>query len=219
MILIQICACRENGIVHLSERDCGTIIAYFDSDLDNGLNYKEFMEVVLPCDDLYMRSVVTQRPSYDCAKTERLSFSVEQQIALLLKLEVEYHKHCAIVKSDLKRRSDWSDMRSFNSVDIHRDGFITYNNTMNFLRLNGMRASEGEVIAIIRRLDIDADQKITYEEWCKTMQENNDLEHPRHQDPTSPMREDPYFAHTSPVKGVQHRDPSPRKGGLSYGHS
>ena len=177
------------------------------------------MEVVLPCDDLYMRSVVTQRPSYDCAKTERLSFSVEQQVALLLKLEVEYHKHVAIVKSDLKRRSDWSDMRSFNSVDIHRDGFITYNNTMNFLRLNGMRASEGEVIAIIRRLDIDADQKITFEEWCKTMQDNNDLELPLHQDPTSPMREDPYFRHTSPVKGVQHRDASPRRGGLSYGNS
>lgn len=40
---------------------------------------------------------------------------------------------------------------------------------MHFLRLNGMRAQEGEVIAIVRRLDIDADQRITYEEWCKTM--------------------------------------------------
>ena len=115
------------------------------------------MEVVLPCDDLYMRSVVTQRPSYDCAATDRLSFTVEKQVALLLQLEVEYHKHVAIVKADLKRRSDWSDMRSFNSVDIHRDGFITYNNMMNFLRLNGLRASEGGVISIIRRLDVDAD--------------------------------------------------------------
>ena len=32
---------RENGVVHLSERDCGTVITYFDSDQDNGLNYKE----------------------------------------------------------------------------------------------------------------------------------------------------------------------------------
>ena len=78
MKLTRTCPYRENGVVHLSERDCGTIINYFDSDLDNGLNYKEFMEVVLPCDDLYMRSVVTQRPSYDCAKNERLSFSVEK---------------------------------------------------------------------------------------------------------------------------------------------
>ena len=42
------------------------------------------MEVVLPCDDLYMRSVVTQRPSYDCARHERLSFTVEKELALML---------------------------------------------------------------------------------------------------------------------------------------
>ena len=86
---------------------------------------------------------------------------------------------------------------------------------MNFLRLNGMRATEGEVIAIIRRLDIDADQRITFEEFARTMQDNHDLQIPRHGDPTSPERDDPYFRHTSPVKAMQHRDTSPRRGGGS----
>ena len=120
-----------------------------------------------------------------------------------------------ILKADLKRRADWSTMRAFNSVDVQRDGFITYNNMMNFLRLNGMRASENEVISIIRRLDMDADQRITFEEFCQTMQDNNDLEIARHGDPTSPNREDSYFRHTSPVKASQHRDASPRRGGMS----
>ena len=80
-----------------------------------------------------------------------------------------------ILKADLKRRADWSVMRAFNSVDVNRDGFITFNSMMNFLRLNGMRATESEVIAVIRRLDIDADQKITFEEFGCTMQDNNDL--------------------------------------------
>ena len=106
---------------------------------------------------------------------------------------MEYHKHIEIVKADLKRRLDWSDMRAFNSVDVQRDGFLVYNNMMNFLRLNGMRATEGEVIAIIRRLDIDADQRITFEEFCRTMQDNHDLQMPRHGDPSSPERDDPYF--------------------------
>ena len=91
---------------------------------------------------------------------------------------------------------------------------------MNFLRLNGMRASEAEVIAIIRRLDIDADQRITFEEFSQTMQDNNDLEMPKHGDPSSPHRDDPYFRHTSPVKATQHRDTSPRRGGgPTYGVS
>ena len=32
---------RDNGVTHLTERDCGRVISYFDSDNDNGLNYKE----------------------------------------------------------------------------------------------------------------------------------------------------------------------------------
>jgi hypothetical protein len=34
------------------------------------------------------------------------------------------------------------------------------------LRLNGFYATESEIVAIVRRLDIDADQKITYSEWA-----------------------------------------------------
>jgi hypothetical protein len=41
------------------------------------------MEVCLSCDDLIIRSVVTQRPSYDCSRFERLPLNVEEQLALL----------------------------------------------------------------------------------------------------------------------------------------
>ena len=40
---------------------------------------------------------------------------------------------------------------------------------MNFCRMNSWRASESEVIAIVRRLDIDADTRINYTEWEDTM--------------------------------------------------
>jgi hypothetical protein len=37
------------------------------------------------------------------------------------------------------------------------------------LKLNGHYATESEIVAIIRRLDIDADQKITYEEFAEAL--------------------------------------------------
>jgi len=46
-------------VTQFSEREVSFVIGYFDSDKDNGLNYKEFMEVILPCDDLFIRSIVT----------------------------------------------------------------------------------------------------------------------------------------------------------------
>jgi len=48
------------------------IINYFDAERHGGLLYKEFMEVLLPCDDLNLRAVVAQRPVYSCMRYERL---------------------------------------------------------------------------------------------------------------------------------------------------
>ena len=71
------------------------------------------MEVMLPCDDLYLRSVVTQRPSYDCARHARLSPIIEKELARLLQLEIEYHQQIELLKGDLKRRLDWTNLSAF----------------------------------------------------------------------------------------------------------
>lgn len=42
-------------------------------------------------------------------------------------------------------------------------------NIQSFLKLNGFYATEQEVVAIIRRLDVDADQKITYDEFIEAV--------------------------------------------------
>ena len=127
------------------------------------------MEVLLPCDDLYMRSVITQRPSHDCPRTLNLTFTIEKQMALLLKYEIEYHIDMERVKHELKRRADWSDMRAFQTIDNRGEGFLNYNNIMNFCRMNSWRAGESEIIAIVRRLDVDADQRVNFNEWKDTM--------------------------------------------------
>ena len=49
------------------------------------------MEVMLPCDDLYLRSLVTQLHSRDCQPTQMLCSAVERELAFLLEKEIEYH--------------------------------------------------------------------------------------------------------------------------------
>lgn len=86
-----------------------------------------------------------------------MSFTIEKQLALLLKQEIEYHLHLECLKHNLRRRLDWSNTRAFQTIDNRGEGFLNYNNIMNFCRMNSWRASESQVIAIVRRLDIDAD--------------------------------------------------------------
>lgn len=83
---------RENGVTQFSDRDCQYIVGYFDTDCDNALSYKESMEVMLPCDDLYLRSEVTQRHSRDCPPTQMLSSQVERELAFLIEKEIEFHQ-------------------------------------------------------------------------------------------------------------------------------
>ena len=98
-------------------------------------------------------------------------------------------------------------MRAFQTVDNRGEGHLNYNNIMNFCRMNSFRASESEVIAIVRRLDIDADQMITFNEFCDTMGNQEELAPAMHADPRSNDREDPFFRHTSPAKTYQTRSP------------
>ena len=50
---------RENGYRELEPDDFKQMIKYFDLDGDQLLNYHDFFQLLLPCDDAYLRAAVT----------------------------------------------------------------------------------------------------------------------------------------------------------------
>lgn len=70
-----------------------------------------------------------------------------------------------VLALELKRRHDWTLHRAFSSIDVSRDGHLTFSSLLNFFRINGYNPIETEVVAVIRRLDCDANQRITFEEF------------------------------------------------------
>ena len=53
-------------------------------------NYLRFMQLLLPCDDMYLRSAATQRPTYTVGRYEKLPLDVEREITHLLEREIAY---------------------------------------------------------------------------------------------------------------------------------
>ena len=49
----------DDRVVRSQEDDFKTMIKYFDLDGDNLLNYHDFLQLLLPCDDAYLRAAVT----------------------------------------------------------------------------------------------------------------------------------------------------------------
>lgn len=79
---------RDNGATNVSESQCYFMLKYFDSDLDGKIHFPDFMQIVLPCTNMKMRSEVSQRMAMDCAPDAYLRLDVEQDMVRLFKMEI-----------------------------------------------------------------------------------------------------------------------------------
>lgn len=73
------------------------------------------------------------------------------------------------LRKDLARRHDFSTYGCFRAIDDLNEGDFKPDNIRAFLKNNGYYPTEDEVIAIVRRLDLDADCKISYAEFCEAI--------------------------------------------------
>ena len=85
------------------------------------------------------------------------TFSVERGISDFLEAEIHLHLQLESLKSQLQSKNDWSLHAAFQALDVTREGFLNYRNIHQFLAMNGSIVADQQVIAMVRRLDADAD--------------------------------------------------------------
>ncbi|CDW85220.1 ef hand family protein [Stylonychia lemnae] len=133
-------------------------------DLQHFIN---FMQIMLPCDDAYLRAAATQRPHRRTAAHSRLSPTVEQSLSLLLENEINFHLIIEQQKKDLENCPDFNARRAFKALDELKYNFINEANLKIFLRNMGHQVIKKELVAILRRLDLDGDSKISFQEFAE----------------------------------------------------
>ncbi len=74
---------RDNGVEEANEADCFNIIKYFDSDEDGCIAFSDFIQILMPCDDSYLRAAIAQRPNYACNKNDYLGDDIEVELTKL----------------------------------------------------------------------------------------------------------------------------------------
>lgn len=110
-----------------------------------------------------------------------MSPEVERALTEFIEREINLHLRVEAIKNELLLRFDWNTHAAFQNCDANHEGFINHNSLKLFQRLNGHFASDEEVVAIVRRLDADADQRINFKEFCDFMKPFiaiNPLHHP-----------------------------------------
>ena len=159
---------RENGIMDVTEADCYFVMKFFDSDEDGKLNYPDFLQIVLPCTNAKIRSATTQRPMNECRPTDFLTLDVEQDLSRLLKMEVLMHRESEALKQLFESYLDYTPQAAYAAVDNSSIGFINIKTLDNFFKRHftkGVMLEDNS--AIIRRLDLDGDNKLGPEEFLK----------------------------------------------------
>lgn len=77
------------------------------------------------------------------------------------------------VTEELKQRIDstknFDGVKAFHAVDDWAYGYIDKTNLKSFLRKHGYLASTAEAIAIIRRMDLDADARLSKHEFIESL--------------------------------------------------
>lgn len=94
------------------------MLDYFDIDQDGYLNYTEFMQMVLPCDNLLLRSDASQREPRPRDSRGYLNGQVEMILAEFLDREVSLHMSMEKLKQDMHTRRDFNLVDAFNTIDI-----------------------------------------------------------------------------------------------------
>lgn len=158
---------RDNGVAHISEGEAYNLICFFDSDGNKRLSFQEFIQILLPCEDNVLRNITIDRPSVRVGRFDRLPVDIEHAITAVLEKEVNLARRVEGLKRDLELGLDYTAVAAFRSVDRYNSGLITTVNLGAFLRDQGHWASEGELLAIVRRIDTDGDASIDLREWSE----------------------------------------------------
>jgi Ca2+-binding EF-hand superfamily protein len=156
---------RENGFRELEPEDFKQMIRYFDLDGDKRLNYHDFLQILLPCDDAYLRAAASQRPNNELPRHEYLPMRVERALSQLIFKEVRLQLKADQMKRTSENAYDFSFPKAFKAIDDWSYGYIDQSNLKRFLRSMGYLATKQELIAILRRFDMDGDAKINLAEF------------------------------------------------------
>lgn len=107
-----------------------------------------------------LREIALSRRGY-------LSYDVEYAFSKLLDREMQYQRDVELRKSHLRTRYDFNEMDLFRMLDVGGRQLISRDDIRFFMRDLGIPVDENGLDALIRRLDHDGDERLSYSEFLE----------------------------------------------------
>ena len=133
------------------------MIKYFGGEL----TFREFLQIVLPCDDPDLRAAASQIESDPyCPMTE----STLELLASLFYKEATFHNELNVRKRSLETCFDYTIKKAYSQIDDCSIGYVEAKSVKRFLKQAGVKFSKilKHINAIMRRIDTAGDGKLNF---------------------------------------------------------
>ncbi|CAG9319322.1 unnamed protein product [Blepharisma stoltei] len=196
---LDIKAFLENNRIFASSQEIDLLINQYDSDSDGRLILNDFHQLTLPSTNLVLRDIALNRSGI-----LRLSADVEFLLVRLLEKELNLQRRLEAIRKDLEIFPDFSTIKAFDTIDYPSSSIITRDKIADFLRKNLISAFNDDLDAILRRFDVDSDERLSYSEFSDAIKSTTPSSYVK-----SPIRDSPSRSgrHSSPLR----RSPSPTR--------
>lgn len=156
--------------------DIDSIFKHYDSNNDGQLTYSDFLKLCLPASKpgLREKALTRQHPRYYVNK--RLPFRVEWGIARILEREILVNRNLVLLRKLLTGRSDWDITDAFALLDYEKKGTVDPYALLIYLRRNQIAANYETVISLLRRIDRDNDELLSYPDFVQAFIPNEQLD-------------------------------------------
>ena len=140
----------------ITEAEAQLIILFYDSDYDGALNFAEFRNMV---------EVKNFRPKeysyiFQYNNNGKLTFNIENAFVKLLEIECDLSKKIIGILSELQSRKDFNVHQIYHLLKGEKT--ISFTSLKGFFEKNNVKdIFDSDVINILKRLDFDADGKVT----------------------------------------------------------
>lgn len=151
--------------INVSDKDIHQLIRQYDSDSDARLLISDFQQLVLPSTNIYLRDTAVKRSAY-----LHISQDVEYLLIRLLEKEAVFQHKLESLKYGLVMRSDYKNLDGFRCIDFRSESYLTRDNLIDFFRRHAMAVYEDDIDALLRRLDTDGDEMLSYSEFVDAVQ-------------------------------------------------
>ena len=99
------------------------------------------MQILMSCENGYLRAAAAQRPNQKLLKDQSLSNRVERSLAHLLMREINIHAKLENFKRALEQMYDFTPVAAFNTIDDCNLGYLDEKSLKRFFRSMGHVAS------------------------------------------------------------------------------